>query len=104
MGKILSSRGEASVTDVSSEAARDFLWQEGGFSLFSTFEGSYDCLSVFNILGPEVEDLTDPHARSGHELKQKAIPGIWRPEGDFIDHILFKDLEMGHLSYPEELS
>jgi hypothetical protein len=95
---------EAFISDVSLEPVGDLLRQESGLRFLPTLGGSYDCLPVFNILGAELEDFTDPHAGSGHEFEQEAVPGISGSEDDFIDHILLQDLESGRFPCPEEFS
>ena len=81
---------EAFIANIFPEPAGDLLWQEGSLCLFPTFGVRMIAFrSSSIILGPEFQDLTDPHSGSGHEFEQKTIPWILGPEGDFIDHILF---------------
>jgi len=64
------------VTDIFLEPIRDFLWQEGDFHFFSAFGILDDSLPVFDILGPEFQDLADPHARTSHEFEHETISDI----------------------------
>lgn len=57
-----------------------------------------------SIFGPEFQNLANPHARAGHEFKHEAVSGIYGLEDDFIDDILFQDVELGLLAWPEKPS
>jgi len=89
------------VIDIFLEPVRDFMGQEGNLRFFSALGVPDDSLPVFDILGCEFQDLTDSHATACHEFEHQPIPRIPGPENDFIDHILFKDLELGTLTCPE---
>ena len=91
------------VTDVFLESVCDFLRQESNLRLFSAFGARMMAFRSSISLG-EFENLTDPHAGTGHEFEHETISGILRPEDDFIDHIFFKDFELGQLPCPEKLS
>ena len=83
------------VTDIFLEPIRDFLGQEGNLRFFAAFGIPDDSLPVFDILGCEFQDLADPHAAPCHEFEHQPISWISGSENDFIDHILFQDLELG---------
>jgi hypothetical protein len=82
------------VTDIILEPVRNFLWQESNLCLFSAFGIPDYSLPVFDILWSEFQNLTDPHATSGHEFKQQPVPWVSGPENDFVDHIFFQDLKL----------
>ena len=92
------------VADIFLEAIRDFLRQEGDLRLFSTFWIPNDSLPVFDILGCEFENLSDPHACTGHEFENETIPGVGRSEDDLIDYVFFNNFKLGWLPCPEKLS
>ena len=91
------------VTDIFLEPVRDFLGQEGNLRFIAALGIPDDSLPVFDILGCEFQNLADSHATTSHEFEHKSVPGMPSSENDFIDHILFKDFELGHLPYFEKL-
>ena len=83
------------VTDIFLEPVRDFLGQEGNLRVFSALGIPDDSLPVFDILGCEFQNLADSHSTSGHEFKHQPVSWVPGPENDFIDYILFNNLELG---------
>ena len=60
--------------------------------------------TIFNILWSEFQDLPDPHAATGHEFEHKPVSWMLSPENDFIDQILFRDLELGWFRSSEQFA
>jgi hypothetical protein len=94
----------AIVTNIFLESIYHFLWQENHLGFPAAFWISDHNFAVFNIHWGQFKDLSDPHTPTGHQLQQKTIPGILCSENDFIDHILFKDFELGGFPCPEQFA
>ena len=90
--------------NITSEPISNLLWQEHDLGSPAAFGVSDDGLSVFNIHGPEFQDLADTHSAACHQFEHQPVPWILGPENDFIDHILFQDLELGWLRSPEKFA
>jgi hypothetical protein len=52
-------------------------------------------LSILNIPGSELQDFTNSHPTSGHQLQDKSVSRVLRPEDDLIDKLLFQYLPGG---------
>ena len=78
-----------------------FLWQENNLRLLTALWLGNNDFSILNISWFDVQNLTDPHAASGHEFQNEAVSRIPGPEDDFINDFLFKDFPLGFLGSPE---
>jgi hypothetical protein len=87
--------------DIPSEPVGNLLGQENGFGLSAAFRISGDSLTVFDIQGGEFQDLSYPHAASGHQLQHQPVPLVSGFENDLVYHVFFQALELCGLACPE---
>jgi hypothetical protein len=91
-------------TDILCESICHLLGKEYHLCLFAAFWLSNDSFAVINVKRREFQDFADSHTASGHEFKHQPVPQILGFENDFINDILFQDLELEIFSGPEKFS
>jgi hypothetical protein len=64
----------ALLPDIDFQPFSDFLRKEHELLLLATLRISKDQLPFSNTTGCELEDFTDSHTTTGHELKDQAVP------------------------------
>jgi len=70
---------------------------------FAAFRVSEGQLPVVDVHRPQLQDLADSHAATGHQFQHEAVPQFLGCEDDFVDHILSDDLPGNHGPRPEHL-
>ena len=88
--------------DVLFEAISQLLRYIDHLPFSSCFCISEDEPPIFNILWPQFQYLADPHATSGHKLKQETISWFGCAKDDLVNHFFFNDVPTGKLRLPEE--
>jgi len=66
-------RSNSRIPDKVFEPVSHLLRNEGYLCLLATFRISENKLSLFNISGSELQDLTDSHTTTGHKLQHKTV-------------------------------
>ena len=90
------------LSDILLESVSQFLGDIDYFAFSSCFCLSEDELSVFNILWLQFQNLSNPHATSGHKLEQETISWFSCSKDDLINQFFFNDVPAGKVCLPEE--
>ena len=60
-------------------------------------------LRSLNVIRSKFQNLTDPHAPTGHQFKHQSIADFGGAENDLIDGIFFDDFPSGYHPFPIKL-
>ena len=87
--------GLAALGGIFPQSVSNFLGNEHDLMFPPALGLSQIQLPVLEIIGGELQHLTDAHAPSGHQFQDQTVSDLGRPENDLVNGILFDDVPAG---------
>jgi hypothetical protein len=91
------------VPDVFLESVSHFLWDEDMLPFLAAFRVSEGQFPVVDVHRPQLQDLADSHAATGHEFQHETVSQFRRRKNDLIDDVFLDNFPGNHGPRPEHL-
>lgn len=85
----------AAVGGIFPEPVSDLLGNEDHLTLPAAFGLSQIQLPVLEVIGGELQHLSDTHAPFGHQFQDQPVSDFGRTKNDLVNGILFDDVPVG---------
>jgi hypothetical protein len=96
-------RLDGSFLQVRSQTICNFSRDEDDLSILAALWALDRQLVVADIFRGELQDLADSHPTSCHQLQDKPVSHLRRPENNLIDYLLFDNFPVCRLIWPVDL-
>ena len=97
-------RGLAFFRRIITQPVGHLLRNKHDFMFLTAFGLSQDQLTILNIIQPQFQHLSDPHAASGHQFKNQPISDFDCSEYDLFNCLFFDDFPSGDHPFPVQFT